>query len=192
MARRIVRSSTCDRCYQERTATTTVQFCFGDNTYVLDLCNEHAGLWEQDMLAWVRLARDATEAHTQVRAKPSWTPGARYAPKVVIPERPPVVRVLEPDIAPYDGPEPTYDPRPEPVPSWTISTHAKERMEQRGVGLSEVLLTADSPMTRRPGREPELTVLERDDIKVVVHERRRIVVTVSRKGTEDDGTQDRD
>lgn len=193
MAKQIIKSTTCDRCFIERPATTTVQFCFGDGTYVLDLCDQHAELWEQDLLAWVRLARDADKPHTEDPAKRAWTPGARYAPKVAIPDLPPVFRHEEPDVTPWDGPEPILDPRPDRSngETWTFSTHAEERMQQRNVTATEALWAATNPKTRRPGREPELTVHEADDIKVVVNERRKVIVTVSRKDL-DDGSQDRD
>lgn len=49
----------------------------------------------------------------------------------------------------------------------SISRHARERMEQRGVSEQEIIQTISAPEVTRPGNQPNRTVYERKIGKIV-------------------------
>jgi len=50
--------SKCMRCFIDRPAVTTGQLTYEGYRYELDLCEQHARMFDTDMQNWIRLARD--------------------------------------------------------------------------------------------------------------------------------------
>lgn len=70
---------------------------------------------------------------------------------------------------------------PFPGESWRFSSHALVRMGERHLSPADVVVAAEEPEQRRPGKEADLEVRIRDDIKVVVNPDRREILTASRR-----------
>lgn len=77
-----------------------------------------------------------------------------------------------------------------PGTSWRFSSHALIRCGERNLDPLEVVAAIDDPTVTRPGRASDQEIRERGYLKAVVVPERGIVVTVARKGEDDENLSD--
>lgn len=198
----------CQRCYGGKVpAVARVRFNYKGTPYETILCASHAEKIELDMQAWVRTATELGVTREDSRAASSFARpiGAPYVAEEAgrAPVR--VPRIVQANTARPGLPVPDpalalrmgYDPdpafprrdeiRPETVEAWqdAFTEHALERMELRQISVTQVLRCIQSPAkTRRcpskPGADTDTAMYVFEDVKVIVNERTRSILTVSR------------
>src|SRR3954468_17830961 len=184
----------CVRCLKPTPATTTEDFTYGNGTYRLTLCDKHADAFQTEMFVWIRLAELTTD-HAPAPVRIGLSESARRA-LAGDDDGHENGAVLAAYIAPRSFPPVqtrttlgTVEP-PETIDinaladKWFVSTHAEMRMIERQVKLIDIFLAAEYPQIRSGGREPELTVHERNGVRVVVNEKRHVIVTCAYVGRE--------
>lgn len=73
-----------------------------------------------------------------------------------------------------------------PGETWKFTAHALERMGTRHISPHKACLAADDPQLTRGGRDPYSQVRVRNNIKVVVNEEKRLILTVAHEQEEDE------
>jgi len=73
-----------------------------------------------------------------------------------------------------------------PGSAWRFTSHALIRCGERGLDPVEIVAAIEAPTIVRPGRASDQEIRERGSVKAVVVPDRGVVVTVARKGEEDD------
>lgn len=150
MGKQVVRYRTCDKCPAEVNAAVTDKLMFNGVRYDIDLCETHSMELFSTMMAWCDLGTKvgettrfdqqqiAREVTVDLEPKKSLfittvveeEPEAEPAP----PAPTPIRKVLA------DDPE-----LPLTASRWTLTPHAKEKMQSRGFTLAEVLWAAERP-----------------------------------------------
>jgi hypothetical protein len=171
MARQEVKQKICDRCLKATLATTTISYSIGEMEYDIDVCEKHADMFQRDMLGWTRLSREHERpaflgrtkvdlaAHNNTRVEVS-TPRKRTE----TPHRPPLER-------------------PEVRVSWYLSSHAEERLEERGEPYgftrADVFLCAQAPEQVLPHTDKEERwIYVRGRVACVVNRQTSTIVSV--------------
>lgn len=166
----------CDRCAKETPADDSIEICYEDVTYVLDLCERHSGMLEMDLRGWLRLGREADVQH----GPKTWVPGSLSRPK----ERPAERLVIPPhrrEIV-LDEPKPEIlaptnvdvTSHPEVVADHSpVRTHsAAEDMERLHVEWQEVVAAVKAPATVLPSKQ-------RDDVNIHLTPDLSVLVTTN-------------
>jgi hypothetical protein len=173
MARREVKYRACDRCPTSIRATETHRLAYNGIEYELDLCVKHTDALDREIFGWTRLGREVQVPRT-------------FVPRAVIPAPVDLYGAPHDDVqtdVQTAATEPTAREDPIPDLGWSISPHAKQRIEERGpeFGFTErdVLLAAVRPEKvysdiAGPGRERRL----RNGLFVVVNTDTKNVITV--------------
>lgn len=73
-----------------------------------------------------------------------------------------------------------------PGANWKFSAHALERMGSRHVQPKAACLAADDPEITRGARDPKCQIRVRNNIKVVVNEEKRLILTVAHEHEADE------
>lgn len=196
----------CDRCFgTKKRATHRIRFVIRGVPYETCLCDDHQVMFDRDMQAWTRMARElgatpltgpTTDPDQRGKVDPPAPIGKPYRPpsQRYRPDPAPLVvsrgEVIDHDadqVTPFVLPD---DIRPETIERWSqgFTDHARERMVLRNVTAQEVLRVIQSTdkTIRRPGKPgaDDTALYIRGDVKVIVNERTRIVLTVGRPSLE--------
>jgi len=164
----------CARCMTPTPSTTIGSFAYENVRYEIPLCDPHAAMFDRDMVGWLRLASEIAPPKTlPLKSRVDTSTPIRF----LIPKAPPREIVLD------DDPEP---PEAEGFSDWTmgfdLSLHARERMAERGISSAEVYRVIDSQSkTRAPGDREGTHVYRTRELKIVVDERTRSVLTAARE-----------
>lgn len=191
----------CDRCAfgKEKDATTTRRFSVEGNALILKLCEPHGQMFDRDMIGWERLAaEDQFHATIKVsRSEAYFTEDERERARrtAVLREQQQHqdeetrretealkleqenwnLRVTAARAAQADRPNPL-------VMKWTVTEHARERMNERGYQLDDVLECAEHPMHTFPAdptkHGSDARVYQREHDFVVVVPNRHVIITV--------------
>lgn len=197
MATRIITKILCDRCSfgREKEASTERVFCLDELWYELNLCEDHAKMFDRDWTGWTRLATDIdppsgrerhsewfsaerkreTERIRELRDKANTqAASAEFALR----------RAAEIELETAQREELNARQSIPGALEWRLVNHARERMLERGFTIHEVLTTAASPGTvvRQPWRGPDIAVHQRGDCRVVVNDRTKAIITVINRG----------
>lgn len=73
---------------------------------------------------------------------------------------------------------------PFPGLAWAFSSHALIRLGERHLDPTHAVKAAEDPELSHPGLQPFTEVRIRDEVKVVIDPRKRLVLTVSKRGEE--------
>lgn len=161
-------------------ATETIKVTYGGRTYLLDMCGDHARQFDDTLWSWLRVAREESDSVT-FTGGPAMSDRLREAP-AVIPQLPD--KFLEPE------------PEPEVVTRtqleiiklrWTLTEHAKERIDERGpifgFSMDDAFVAAEKPERTHRDRNggTGLMVHWRGNVKVVVDTYARTIITVGGK-----------
>ena len=166
-------------------ATEVIKVAYGEGTYELDLCSEHARTFDDQIWGWLRLAREVTDGATF--AGPALSERLREAPAVRegLPTK-------------FLTAEETHEELPVSKTEmdiirlrWTLTDHAWERLEERspifGFTIEDVLLAAEKPERSHMDREGRsrngevIWIHWRGNVKVVVNRQTRTIITVGGK-----------
>lgn len=163
-------------------ATQTLPLTFGSTNYLLDLCDEHAGQFQDYIYGWLSMAREADEPTSLA---PIMTERLREA-TVEAPTLPDKFIVLPPP------PEPVVTKTELDIIKlrWVLTEHAKQRIDERGpafgFSMDDVFIAAEKPERAHRDRNGgiNLWVHWRGNVKVVVNRIERVVVTVGGRDQE--------
>lgn len=189
MTRRKANFGNCVRCFGNATpATNLTRFGYKGVPYQVALCQSHQVMLDRDMTAWIRTAHELGMPPATPDPRPD-DPGRRM--KVTPPPAPRLVP--EGNEADWDGPLSFLQPEeiaPGTLEVWgdAFTEHARHRMAERGITRQQVWRTiqASGKTVRRPAKPdaPDTAIYEYLDVKVVVDERTRSVLTVARPSDE--------
>ena len=161
-------------------ATETVKVAYGEGTYELDLCAEHARQLDDQLWGWLRLAREVSEGNfaglglsERLREAPAVREGLpeKFLTAEETNEELPVSKT-EMDIIRI---------------RWSLTDHAWQRVEERsptfGFTIEDVLLAAEKPERSHMDREGNAGkwVHWRGNVKVVVDRQTKTIITVGGK-----------
>lgn len=164
MGQRAIKQKICDRCLKDTLASTTEKFSVGDLEYEIDLCEKHADMLQRDLAGWTRVAREKERPTVFGRS-----PVEREVHNSIRVEQPRSRASTEPK---------HYPPieRPEVRVSWYLTSHAEERLEERGpvygFERKDVFLAAQAP--------EEVTPHEHRDNRFI-YVRGRVALIVNRQ-----------
>lgn len=175
----------CARCFVPTPATTTETLTTGAGTFELELCDQHDGMYHQDMTTWTRVGR-------LVETYSFFGPGRRPDEE----RRRGTVAVAKLAIPiPTARPEPVLDnvvdddgevhldpfsplPLPEGYEEWSFAKHAIERSGERAVRPEAALWAACQPERIHAGNLPGVMCHVRDGVRVVVNPEQKRIITV--------------
>lgn len=185
------RLGNCVRCFKPRPAATVERLSFGNSTYLLEVCDEHADMFRHDMYRWSRCGTlDEDDAHRAF--KPKTRPPARNLGRLVvshlhIPAAEPTESMPEPEPVEVSTPRPVRDDRlPLRADRWTWTDHAVQRANKRKLTEDEVLWCAEHPDIVRPGRQPGTLMHTWGQIKIVVNPETHEIITVAKRHEDDE------
>jgi hypothetical protein len=186
----------CDRdgFGKERPATQERVFALEDRYYKLELCDEHAKMFDREVGAWARLAAEIdTPDFARPRSQFFLDERARETARIrelsqkakeqaavgdfATKRAAAMAAQVEADVAAESEARSR-----KLIPGgmkWRLTDHARERAEQRGYTVHDVLEAAARPdHTYASVRDPELTIHERAGCRVVVDGRSCAIITV--------------
>lgn len=177
----------CARCMVPTRATITAAFGYENVRYEIALCQQHADMFDRDMIGWLRLASEVAAAPPKIVPPPA--PAPKPEPRPVDINRP--IRFLIPQAPPreviLDEPAPPARVRevsPKAL-SYNLTTHAEQQMRARGITPMDVYRLIDDPAkSREPGRDGT-HIYRKNGLKVVVNERQRSIITTARRDVEE-------
>jgi hypothetical protein len=161
-------------------ATEVVQVTYGEGSYELDLCAEHAGQFDDQIWGWLRLAREVSDGFF---AGAGLSERLREAPAVVegLPEKFLTAAETREELPVSKTEMDIIRIR------WSLTDHAWQRVEERskifGFTIEDVLLAAEKPERSHMDREGRagMWVHWRGNVKVVVNRRDKTIITVGGK-----------
>lgn len=170
------KAKTCARCMEPTPATTVGSFSYEGVPYEIPLCDPHATMFDRDMVGWLRLA---SEVEPPKAVQPLQT-ARRYEGgppiKFLIPKAPPREVILD------DDPEPPEPQFTDFAMEFDLTYHARQRMHERGISRAEVYQLLGNPAkTRTAGNQEGTHVYRTRDLRVVVNEEARTVLTAARE-----------
>lgn len=172
MGQRAVRQKICDACIKDTLATSTETFAVGNVDYEIDLCEKHADRLERELSAWARMARE--------KERPTFFGRSRVA---LDNHR---NTSVERRAAPRTNSTPERPPMEHPVvkKTWYLSSHAEERLEERGPAFGftrrDVFLCAQAPESVEPnhGGAPDTWIHVRGNVALIVSRIESTILTV--------------
>ncbi len=186
----------CVRCFNPTPATTRERMSFGGDEYDLDLCEQHADRYQQDMFGWVRYGRiqeQPSRFDRRRREDEDLDRGQVVVAHIAVPQ----ARQAEPEPEPREVEEPAKDEWgltyaqqaaqqmlgvvPEGFELWRFSEHALERQEARGISRIEALWAAADPSIVAPGNRPGTLRHRREHVEVIVNPAQKRIITVINK-----------
>lgn len=186
---------TCDRCAfgTEKPATTHRTFAIDDRYYKIDLCEKHAEAFDRDLGSWTRLSTDIDNPFAGKQSSTTYTRVDAEDARRILAQSDEVRRQKEQSVLAQQQAEKLAKKAEEQafglIPGarkWTLTRHARERMMERGLTLTEVLMAVTMPATRTPraqAGQTHQTICMRGDCKVVVDERTHEIITVMDRST---------
>lgn len=191
----------CDRDAfgREKPFTEVRRFSVDDNAYILKLCDQHAEMFDRDMMGWMRVAADDD---TRQRAPSFFTRAQVEADRKAAQLR--AVQTLPPSDRTDDHTnhtDPVYivgdsddsDPGdtaaaisavvsvPQAGEGWYLTQHAKDQAAERGFTEAEMLSAADRPewtYTNPEEYDPGTMIHVRNGCAVSVNRAQRRIITV--------------
>lgn len=192
----------CGRCPdgKEELATETVRFNVEDTWYELPVCDAHQTMFSREMFAWTRYA-DVTDGPAQLRAVRTFTPdrvarereAAQIRDRIADAQRFAKAQLRAAEIDEQnaaDARRRTVNAQRDyelsirkSIPGamkWRLTSHARDRADERNVDLYKVFQAAAHPGERRPQpwRGPHIYVHQRDEARVIVNENTGAIITV--------------
>lgn len=73
-----------------------------------------------------------------------------------------------------------------PGETWKFTAHALERLGSRHISPHQACRAAEDPQLTRGAKDPKCQIRERNNIKVVVNEEKRLILTVANTTEEDE------
>jgi hypothetical protein len=177
MGREVITYRVCDRCTRETVATSTDKFSLNGYRYEVDLCEEHSAMLYSQLMKWADIGKCVGEPTyiDTVSAK------ARSAQPVVVAPR--AAKPTENEKAVAAALK--RDPLPASAERWTLTEHACQRRDERGLDMYEVLMACERPHSVTPSKkDPGMEERFRDDILVVVDPSTQRVLTCGRLNAE--------
>lgn len=171
MGKHVVRFRVCDVCESEDQVVIN-SLSLNGHRYELDLCEVHTAALDDDLAGWLDKARKTGEptVFDEPRAARRVTLGAGgFAPT-------PAAAVL-PETRACRGAE-----LPETAQRWHLTSHAEERMVERGFDRLTVLWTAERPDVVTPSADTQhrnRVEHVRGDCLVVIEPDTNTIVTVT-------------
>jgi hypothetical protein len=192
MAKRIVTIDVCDRCAfnSAKPATEVRDFSEGGQAYRLKLCEQHAAMYDRERSGWTRLAEEVDTELPRIRSQHFNEERRAEARRIVVLRERAARAASSNDYATRrrqeidDAEAHAADERAlRSIPgalNWRLTTHAAERMIERGFDVSEVLGAAARPSTvvRQPWRGEHIAVHGVGDCRVVVNTDTKAIITV--------------
>lgn len=194
MAKQVVSIKVCDRDAfgKEKPATEIRQFSIGSDFYKLELCEQHATLFDREIGGWALIAQD-DEYAPRVRMPKiggvftaAQTEAARKAAALRAEQQQldaDVEQLAQAAQAAVEEPEVAEVHRLSyGAQEWVLTPHAQERAKQRGYSLNEVLEAAEHPeraydqLASKYG--PGTRLHRRGECMVAVNPTRKVVISV--------------
>lgn len=180
----------CDRCAfgGEKPATEERRYAIEDRYYLLELCQEHAEMFDRDMSRWTRVSQDIDNPYAGTRGRSEFftreaTEQTRRARELAEKAR---KEAASRDFAARRAAEIAMEEEQhlrKSLPgalAWALTTHARERMVERGFTLEDLYRTATQPEHTYPQewRGPDVAIYQRGDCRLAVNTRQQVVITV--------------
>lgn len=168
----------CPACIKPTPVESEQTFSFGDSTYRLHACDQHADQFLSDLFKWARMSTlvesgdsAALKPVTSAPARPRRSGKLAYSvlpeiPVHVVPSPPEDDNATTPAVV-----QPRYDlTLPINHERWSFTGHARERLAERNVGRDEALWCAEHPdITRASVQHPGCLVYKRGAVQVVAN-----------------------
>lgn len=178
-------SKECARCFAPKRATVIGAFGYMNTRYTIPLCDKHAADFDREMIAWLRLATEVETTPEPVEVSMA----APVAPPVQAPAHVPHMKPLR-LLVPFQEPREVLLDEPPLLPApareisakameYTFSTHAEERLAERGIsrrGVYELIGSANK--TRIPDGQGRF-IYRNDKLHIVVDESSKRIITVA-------------
>lgn len=182
----------CNRCGfgSELPATTERTFSIEDAHYKLDLCEEHGKLFDREMGRWSMVADDVEAPTIRHRSEYFTSERVREAKRIAELRAKVAEQAASKEFAQRRALEIEAESAVKEeaharhsIPgamAWGLTTHARERMVERGFTISEVLQTVAHPaaIVEQPWRGPFIEVRQRGDCRVAVNAQEKAIITV--------------
>lgn len=178
MTKKLVQTRICDKCVAPTDAAVTERLSHNGEAFSLDLCQRHSDQLADLVHSWTKGLTPVGRA-TVFEARRVLT-----GPTVVDLEPLTIQPTPAEEPEPYPAPTPLVSRRPAPeypptADRWEITSHCKERMDERGFSLAEVLTAAERPHHTVPSKtHPSCMVHVLKNCTVVVNPFTEEIVTV--------------
>lgn len=183
-----IKRKVCDRCPvgQELPATRSIRFSLGDTKWEIDVCEKHGDQLEREVGSWGSLGREMGAVDVDSRLyTPQYAEDSRRVAelraKQVAEDRANQTGHIEEGVEEEEvlsRLEPKRQTTPRDGRPWSFTSHARERLESRGVDILDALHAATEPLVTRNADRPPLMIHERGSIEVVVDPSTREIITV--------------
>jgi len=169
-------SRSCERCYEPAPATSVTLLGLGGEWSEIHLCERHADMLHNEVIAWLRYGEPVETLSTLGR-------GAADEP-VPIPKPAPPPRLLIPPPAVCEPIEDEDDHlEAERYTRWGFTKHARQRMALRGIDERDALEAVEHPTVTRT--QPDGTSWRQaGNIRVAVNPEELVIITVMRSDEE--------
>jgi hypothetical protein len=166
MAKRETVVTDCDRCGgKKKRATVSKKLAVDTEVVALDLCEDHARLFDQQLGAWTRIGRDITPA----KHEPFFVSTRERSH-----ER---ARTIRPTPPPDDTKVVISQKLPAKFHTWNLTTHAIERCVERKISHTDALIAAADPAVARIDPQTGYWIHQRGDIVAIVNRNTSVVIT---------------